>query len=68
MFPALSEILPGEAVVVLVVVENVFVTVADEHPLPPSVHVPVIVTLSDVHDEFPPLFVQVGPVLSIFTV
>ena len=68
VFPALSVTEPGDAVVVLVVVEYLFVTVADAHPLPLSTHVPVIVTSSFVQSVFPPLFVHVGDVLSIFTV
>ena len=39
------------------------------HPLPPlSVHVPVIVLFEFVHVALPPLFEQLGGVLSIFTV
>ncbi len=64
MLPTLSEIEPGDAVVVFVVVEYVFVTFP-AHPECESLHVHVIVLFDAVHVVLPPLFVHVGAVLSI---
>ena len=67
-FPALSFTVPGEAVVVSVFVEYVFVLLPVQ-PLPPvSLHVPVNVLFPFVQFEFPPLLEHVGGVLSIITV
>ena len=75
IFPALSFTLPplfspfAPAVVVFVLVLYVCEKSAVSHPLPPvSEHFAVIVLLVFVHAAFPPLTLQVGAILSTFTV